>query len=380
MMDKGHLTRRELIAKGVKIVLAEAAVASVPAVLLADKVFSANEIVQGAASQNQHNQSVVSIVKIKNGRKAYAVEEAIDLLGGISHIAKDKQKVMLKPNLLSENPRVTTKPEIVEALAVQMKRAGKEVMIGEGSTAAWRYNVSFFLKVYRTKKQPLIDSMQQYVFDKLGYTAMARRLDVPLINLHSGEMAEINIPGGLAYKSLLLHHSLSDIDMLCSVPMMKTHALAAVTLGMKNLMGLYPGTVYGTARSLVHSHAADMGSPGVAYETLDMVRANKLGLVVIDGSTAMEGNGPTDGSLVDMNVIIAGTNPLAADMVAAKVMGFEPVEVPLFVCAWKIGMKPAELGEIEIRGEKIENVRRRFVRPKIYHWNDIKLTWGAEEI
>ena len=80
--------------------------------------------------------------------------------------------------------------------------------------------------------------------------------------------------------------------------MMKTHTLATVTLGMKNLIGLYPGTVYQTVRAGVHDHAADAGSPGVAFEILDMVRANKLGLVVIDGSTAMEGNGPSDGVLV----------------------------------------------------------------------------------
>lgn len=46
----------------------------------------------------------------------------------------------------------------------------------------------------------------------------------------------------------------------------------------------------------------------------------------------MEGNGPSDGVLVSMDVIIAGTNPLAADMVAASVMGFEPGEIPTFVC------------------------------------------------
>ncbi len=45
---------------------------------------------------------------------------------------------------------------------------------------------------------------------------------------------------------------------------------------------------------------------------------------------SMEGEGPTKGTLVDMNVIVAGTNPLATDMVAAKIMGFEPWEIPTF--------------------------------------------------
>ena len=204
--------------------------------------------------------------------------------------------------------------------------------------------------------------MQQLIFDSLGYTELARDLDIPLINLHSGDMVEVDVPNGLAYQKLTLHRALTEIDLLCSVPMMKTHTLATVTLGMKNLIGLYPGTVYRTVRAGVHDHAADAGSPGIAYEILDMVRANKLGLVVVDGSTAMEGDGPTAGELVPMNIIIAGTNPLATDMVAANTMGFAPGEVPTFVQAAKVGLQPTRLDDIEIRGSTIADVQRQFAR------------------
>jgi uncharacterized protein (DUF362 family) len=111
-----------------------------------------------------------------------------------------------------------------------------------------------------------------------------------------------------------------------------------------------------------------------------MVRANKLGLVVIDGSTAMEGNGPSAGVLVPMNIIIAGTNPLATDMVAANVMGFEPDEIPTFVWAHKTGMQPQSLDEIEIIGEKASSVRRNFARPQLTSWNAIRSSWGVEEM
>ncbi|HEX6035795.1 MAG TPA: DUF362 domain-containing protein, partial [Anaerolineales bacterium] len=115
-------------------------------------------------------------------------------------------------------------------------------------------------------------------------------------------------------------------------------------------------------------------------EILDMVRANKLGLVVIDGSTAMEGNGPSNGVLVPMDIIIAGTNPLATDMVAANVMGFEPDEIPTFVWAHKTGMQPQSLDEIEIMGENVSNVRRKFARPQLTSWNAIRSSWGVEEM
>ncbi|HSB03373.1 MAG TPA: DUF362 domain-containing protein [Anaerolineales bacterium] len=322
---------------------------------------------------------VVSIVKIKDRDIGAAVEEAIRLLGGIETVASGKERIMLKPNLVSNDPRTTTKPEVIRSLAALMKKAGKVVSIGEGSAAVVGFNV-IAGNAYRLNDPDRLNDMQRIVFDSLGYTELARALDVPLVNLHTGEMVEVEVPGGLAYQRLTIHRSLTEIDLLCSVPMMKTHGLASVTLGMKNLIGLYPGSVYRTVRAGVHDHAADAGSPGVAFEILDMVRANKLGLVVIDGSTAMEGNGPSDGVLVPMDIIIAGTNPLATDMVAANVMGFEPDEIPTFVWAHKTGMQPQHLDEIEIRGEKVSRVRRNFARPQLTSWNAIRSSWGVEEM
>lgn len=111
-----------------------------------------------------------------------------------------------------------------------------------------------------------------------------------------------------------------------------------------------------------------------------MVRANKLGLVVVDGWMAMEGNGPVEGTLISMNLIVAGTNPLTTDMVAANVMGFEPYEIPTFVFAQQAGMKPRSISEVEIRGENIDKVKRKFVRPQVVTWNSIRDFWGVKEI
>ena len=110
-----------------------------------------------------------------------------------------------------------------------------------------------------------------------------------------------------------------------------------------------------------------------------MVRANKLGLTVVDGSTAMEGNGPTEGDLVKMDVIVAGTNPLATDMVAAHIMGFRKEEIPTFVVAQRAGIKPTSLDEIEIRGEKLNSVRRMLKKPSVVPWQSISGVWGVKE-
>ncbi len=322
---------------------------------------------------------VVAITKVKSDRIDYAVEEAVDLLGGIPSITAGKSRILLKPNLVAEGADFTTKPEVVGTLAMLMKKAGKNVVIGEGSAAAGGFNVKDG-ETFRTKNRGLLDRMQGYVFDQLGYTELAKRMDVPLINLHSGELVSVAVAGGHAFKSITLHHEIVGADMICSIPMMKTHVLATVTLGMKNLIGFYPGTVYASVRSWVHDHAAKAGSPGIAYEIIDMVNACKPGLVVVDGTKAMEGDGPTGGQVVNMGVIVAGTNPLATDMVAARIMGFESREIPTFRVAWKSGMTPGSIDEIEIRGVKIAAVERRFVRPNILRWESISSTWGVKEL
>ena len=221
----------------------------------------------------------------------------------------------------------------------------------------------------------MLNDIQQIVFDRLGYNELAKSIKVPLVNLHTGEMSKVKISGGFVFEEISLHHSLTEIDLLCSVPMMKTHGLAAVTLGMKNMIGLYPGQVYGTVRSAVHTEAVRVEQSGTASAIVDMVRANKMGLTVIDASTAMQGQGPSvhqGGQLVKMDLIIAGTSPLATDMTAAAIMGFQPEEVSTFVWAWKAGMTPASLDEIEIRGEKLADIRQSFARPTIYPWNAIR--------
>jgi uncharacterized protein (DUF362 family) len=321
---------------------------------------------------------VVSIARIQNDRIDVAVEKAIDLLGGMGTITRGKEKIMLKPNLVNARSEDTTNPEVVKALAMLMKKSGKDVLIGEGSAAATGFNVKDGVSC-RTKKTEILDPMQQFVFDELGYTELGKSLDVPLVNLHTGDIAEVDVPGAFAFPKMALHQSLTEVDLLCSVPMMKTHGLASVTLGMKNLVGVFPGTAYYSVRWGMHETASAVDPSGTSAAIVDMVRANRLGLVVIDGSMAMEGQGPSvsfGGKLVKMDVIVAGTNPLATDMVGAHIMGFEPYEISTFTWAQKAGMKPTKLEDIEIRSDQ-PVVRQAFARPEMLTWAGIRDTFGA---
>jgi uncharacterized protein (DUF362 family) len=324
---------------------------------------------------------VVSIAKIKNDRIDVAVERAIDLLGGIGNVAGSREKILLKPNLGNASASDTTNPEVVKALARLMKKAGKDVAIGEGSATVKGFNV-LDGRTLCTKDKAILDPMQEHVFDDLGYTELAGTLGIPLVNLHSGDFVEVTVPEGFVFDTISLHRSLNETDLLCSIPMMKTHRLATVTLGMKNLMGTFPGSIYGCVRGQVHDVTSTLEPSGTAAAIVDVVRANKLGLVVIDGSTAMEGQGPSvasGGQLVKMDVIIAGTNPLATDMVAADLMGFVPHEVPTFAWAQKAGMTPGKLSDIEIRTTETV-VRQAFTKPNVVPWESLRESYGARMI
>lgn len=364
-MEKSKITRR-------KFITATSTLAA------SSTTIGLNPIITGILSGNQQKEKV-SIVRIRNGNLPRAVEEAIYLLDGIMAVTHGKERIMLKPNLVGDSPHYTTNLHVVKTLAQMMQKAGKEVIIGEGSAAANTFNV-INGETCRTRKREILDKMQQHVFDALGYTAMAESLKIPLINLHSGDMKEIYLEHGFASSSVMVHKAVAECDLVCSVPMMKTHVLAAVTLAMKNLIGLYPGTEYYSVRSWLHDKAYEAGSPGVAYEVLDMNAAVPTGLSVIDASMAMEGNGPAEGTLVEMGLIVAGTSPLATDMVGAKLMGFELNEVPAIALAHQTGYHPLFLEDIEIRGLKPEECSRRFIRPVIYDWSDINQLWGVKEI
>jgi uncharacterized protein (DUF362 family) len=317
----------------------------------------------------------VSIVKIKNGNTRRAVEEAIDLLGGMKTIANGKTSVLLKPNLVSESRRMTTKMEVTESIVRTMKTAGLEVAIAEGTAATAKFN-HIDGEDYRTSNSAILNGLQKRAFDLTGYTALSKNLNIPLINLHTGEMVTHDIKDGYVFDELKLHKSLHEYDLFCSVPMMKTHQLATVTLSMKNLFGIIPGSVYGSVRAHVHDLAGKNDRTGTDAVTVDLNRARPVDLAIVDASEAMEGNGPTNGHIVKTKLIIAGTNALAVDMVSALTMGLSTDEIPTFAWAHKAGMTPTTLAQIELRGERIENVSRAFRRPEVYPWDVVGKHWG----
>ena len=133
--------------------------------------------------------------------------------------------------------------------------------------------------------------------------------------------------------------------------MLKTHDQLEVTLGLKNMKGL----INDETKVLFHRE-------GVIEGVVELCAALKPSFTVVDGIIGQEGMGPMYGLPVEMDLIVAGMDTVAVDSVGGAIMGFEPGEVPITVSAAKRGLGIMDLQDIDIAGETLDAVTRRFVR------------------
>lgn len=184
------------------------------------------------------------------------------------------------------------------------------------------------------------DRDAEWVLERTGIADILAEYRVPFINLNEDDLARVDVVKPVSLYELMLPRSVIDADFVISIAKMKTHHRSAVTLGMKNLFGCVPGSVYGFPKTRLHY-------AGTARAIADVAGAIQPGLTLIDGIIAMEGMGPLDGNPRPVGVIVAGENVATTDFVATRMMGFEPCLVPQFwyVLGKGILLKPEPVGD-----------------------------------
>src|SRR5581483_10460132 len=133
------------------------------------------------------------------------------------------------------------------------------------------------------------------------------------------------------FKELYLPDTLYNADLLVSMPKLKTHHWGGVTLALKNMFGVIPGAIYGWPKNALHWAG-------------------------IDG---MEGNGPLQGEARQAGVLVFGSDLVAVDATAARLMTIEPTRVQYLADAGKF-LGNVELAAIEQIGETVESRRQDF--------------------
>ncbi|HUP01913.1 MAG TPA: DUF362 domain-containing protein [Gemmatimonadota bacterium] len=235
------------------------------------------------------------------------------------------RRVVLKPNFVEFDPDgvINTHPAVLTAAIEAFRILGAlEVVVAEGP--GHRRDNQYLLSASGIGAA-LLETGTRY-FD-LNTDAVRR---VPLRSRFTG------------LRELYLPETVLGADLLVSIPKMKTHHWAGVTLSLKNMFGVVPGAVYGWPKNLLH-WAGIGGSILDINAALAMPRFN-----IIDGIVGMEGNGPIQGEARQSGVLVFGSDPVAVDATCARLMRIDP---------WKIGyLETAGAFLGNVADEKIEQI------------------------
>ncbi len=273
----------------------------------------------------QAGSSVVAVVKGERGHAP--VFKALDLIDYKNALA-GYDKVLIKVNFITDktwDTGATTDPIVVEAIIKKLE--------------------DLPVKVYVVESDATITNADK-AFEATGMKDMCSRNGVEWLNLrHVEDRVKLDVPNGEVLKSITVPRLVTESAVI-SAAKLKTHVNTTVTLGMKNMFGLLPD-----------KFKAKYHMKGISKVVVDINTVLKQALTVIDGFVGMEGEGPIDGTPVQMNLIIAGTDVVATDATAARIMGFNPYEIKHIRKAYEKGLGRSDA---EVLGEKLEKVKRNF--------------------
>ncbi len=242
------------------------------------------------------------------------VRSALDAIGGMERYVKKGDKVLIKVNICGGVPEIRgtfTSTEVVGVLVDQLKALGAEIMIADADM------------VWTKFWQAASDS---------GWTKWARENNVKLQNLSESRIAWFDFGEDSAIGRERISKDAIEADVIISVPVMKTHLLTGVTIGMKNMYGTIPEI----DKAKFHRKKIE----NVIYE---INLAFTPTLTIIDGTIGGEAIGPLSCAPLNYQTVIASNNVVTADAVACQLMGYDPMEITHIKNAHERGLGDASV-------------------------------------
>jgi uncharacterized protein (DUF362 family) len=266
----------------------------------------------------------IGVFKTDNGLED-ALKEAMKAAEWERHV---RGKVFIKPNLCSKNyiQGAVTNPQVLFHLVGLLRDRIEEVIVGESN--GYNYCCD--------------DALTLTGVDKIVNKAGGRT-----INLSNDETVKIQNPKTFILRNFPLPETLVEADALVDVPVMKTHEFTTYSGAIKNLFGCIPDD----RRIFLHPNF-DM----VLHDLLVLLEPK---FVVMDATTAMEGNGPNRGIAIPMNLILTSTSPLAMDKLCSEIMGIDWNEISHL----QFIDRHSEGEETQVIGEDVEALKRPFLTP-----------------
>lgn len=319
------------------------------------------------------------------------VRRAVDLVGGMAAVVPDTARlVVIKPNIvmaMEPETGVITDPRLVRAVAILVHEVAPRarLLVAEGA-GAW---ISPSKREEHGIGVPLLGrlfaDMHEDGFEVGGYREMVgelreKGLDIDCFDLNFDRHHTFRAPeGGMGMQSYDIAAAVIEADAWINCPVTKTHG-SKITCAMKNHVGLLPGMLYGFSKdSGTENHSGMLHYPSKIDEVIvDLWRLAEVDLNVVDGIIGRQAGGLKIGEPIRTNLVLAGRDPVAVDLVAAKLMGFNPDDMEFAELARQNGMGPGRYENVEVIGGEVEKLARRFKKAgKAYPWWMGMSLWGA---
>jgi uncharacterized protein (DUF362 family) len=255
--------------------------------------------------------------------------------------------IVLKPNLVEFDPNgvINTSPLVIEAAIDCFRTLGaRRVVVAEG---------------------PGHRRDNEYLLTASGIYGVIKEHHVPYVDLNSDDVRPTRLLSSFTkLEQLYFPETLYNADLLVSMPKLKTHHWAGVTLSLKNMFGVVPGSVYGWPKNILHWQ-------GIHNSILDINSSLPIRqFAIVDGIIGMEGNGPLQGQAKNSGVLIFGKDLVAVDATAARLMKIEPKKIKYLAEAGEF-LGNLNYERIEQIGEKVERLQKDF--RVIEEFQDLKL-------
>ena len=232
------------------------------------------------------------------------LQQAIGRLIDEASVRPDRKNILIKPNLVDAiAPPVTTPPEFIEAIIESFRQRweGLDITIAEGSGSA--------------------ELTTEEVFRELGYHELSDRMGVELVDLNEAPLTRLSRHYLTRWKEFYMPTLALD-SYIVSVPVLKAHTLAGVTLTMKNMMGLAPPSHYRMGgywkKSAFHSRIDESIFDLNNYRSPDLTI-----LYAIHGMC----DSHLGGTIISPGIIALGTDPVAIDSYGTVLLGKDPQDI-----------------------------------------------------
>ena len=291
-----------------------------------------------------YERTTVSIAKVRDEQIYEAVKTAVDLVGGMQSYVKEGDRVTLKPNLAYPYPPpATTDPRVVKAVTQLCFEAGaSKVYIGDSAA----YSCKSILGVGRWTNQDVIE--------RTGMAKVAEETGAQIVDFDEDEFVMTQIPDGVILQEAPIAKKMLDTDVVINIPALKTHFETLVTLGLKNYHGILPD-----------HYKVQWHKDEIMQKIIDLHKVVKTDLTILDGLVGMQGLGPRCGTNVQMDVILASADMVSLDAVASELMEIGADEVESIRIARMQGLGNGFMDNIDIVGEKLDDVKVKFDRPDV---------------